>query len=158
MEITQLMSSETLDPSNEDAHEWARRLGAKGWGTPTWPAEYGGGGLSQLEAKVLNEELDRAGAFNPEIDATHVIVSLIGVHFMPFAVGDIVERFMGTSPFHASFVEDRKAAVRMQVRDLVLDVGRQEDDPLLEQAREDVECKFLFRIRSAQRLVNISRN
>jgi TetR/AcrR family transcriptional regulator len=62
----------------------------------------------------------REGAFNPELDATHLVVSMIGIHFMPFAISDIVERFTGTSPFLASFVEDRKTAVRMQVRDLVL--------------------------------------
>lgn len=84
------------------------------------------GGLGKTINDVLCAGLEfaklgqREGAFNPEIDAPHVIVSLIGIHFMPFAVGDIVERFMGTSPFHASFVEERKAAVRMQVRDLVL--------------------------------------
>lgn len=61
----------------------------------------------------------RDGSFNPELDPTQIIVSLIGIHFMPFAIGDIVERFTGTSPFHASFVEDRKAAIRMQVRDLI---------------------------------------
>ncbi|MDB4937288.1 MAG: Transcriptional regulator, TetR family [Labilithrix sp.] len=62
----------------------------------------------------------REGAFNPDMDPTHVIVSLIGIHFMPFVLGEIVERFTGTSPFQASFVEERKAAVRAQVRDLVL--------------------------------------
>ena len=29
----------------EDASSWRDRLGEKGWGTPTWPSEYGGGGL-----------------------------------------------------------------------------------------------------------------
>jgi alkylation response protein AidB-like acyl-CoA dehydrogenase len=40
-------------------------MGAKGWGTPTWPAEYGGGGLSRAEARVLAEEMARIGARNP---------------------------------------------------------------------------------------------
>jgi hypothetical protein len=62
----------------------------------------------------------REGAFNPDIDASHAIVSIIGIHFMPFVIGDVVERFMGTSPFHSSFLEERKAAVRMQVRNMVL--------------------------------------
>ena len=50
----------------------------------------------------------REGVFNPDADLTHVVVSMIGIHFMPFALGEIVERFTGTSPFHASFVEERK--------------------------------------------------
>ena len=44
---------------------WKQRMGAKGWGTPTWPAEYGGGGLSAQQARVLQQEMSRIGAFNP---------------------------------------------------------------------------------------------
>jgi AcrR family transcriptional regulator len=62
----------------------------------------------------------REGAFNPGIDPAQAIVSIIGVLFMPFIIVDVVERFMGTSPFHASFVDERKAAVREQVRLMVL--------------------------------------
>ncbi|QUD87708.1 acyl-CoA dehydrogenase family protein [Phenylobacterium montanum] len=36
---------------------WRARLAEKGWTTPTWPKEYGGGGLSAAEARVLNQEL-----------------------------------------------------------------------------------------------------
>ena len=62
----------------------------------------------------------REGSFDADIDAAHAIVSMIGIHFMPFVISDVVERFMGTSPFQASFVAERKAAVRQQVRALVL--------------------------------------
>jgi len=44
---------------------WRRAMGEKGWGTPTWPAAYGGGGLSRAEAKVLSEEMAAIGAYNP---------------------------------------------------------------------------------------------
>ncbi|HEY8574426.1 acyl-CoA dehydrogenase family protein [Phenylobacterium sp.] len=44
---------------------WKQRMGEKGWGTPTWPTAYGGGGLSKQEAKVLAEEMNRIGARNP---------------------------------------------------------------------------------------------
>ncbi|WP_337188489.1 acyl-CoA dehydrogenase family protein [Phenylobacterium sp.] len=40
---------------------WMRRMAAKGWTTPTWPKEYGGGGLSAEEARVLERELARGG-------------------------------------------------------------------------------------------------
>jgi AcrR family transcriptional regulator len=60
----------------------------------------------------------RSGEVAPEVDARHVIVSLIGVHIMPFAVGEVVERFTGASPFDPSFVRDRLLAVRTQVRTL----------------------------------------
>lgn len=62
----------------------------------------------------------REGVFNPDTDMAQVLVSLIGVHFMPFAIGEVVERFIGTSPFHASFVDQRKAAVREHIRTMVL--------------------------------------
>jgi alkylation response protein AidB-like acyl-CoA dehydrogenase len=48
-----------------DAALWKQRMGEKGWGTPTWPTEYGGGGLSRAEARVLAEEMGRIGARNP---------------------------------------------------------------------------------------------
>ncbi len=48
-----------------DMLAWKRAMGAKGWGTPTWPAKYGGGGLSPQQARVLGQEMARAGAFNP---------------------------------------------------------------------------------------------
>ena len=44
---------------------WREAMGERGWGTPTWPKEYGGGGLSRKQAAILNEELARAGAYNP---------------------------------------------------------------------------------------------
>ena len=44
-------------PSHPDERVWLDRMGAKGWTAPTWPAEYGGGGLSKDEAKVLAEEM-----------------------------------------------------------------------------------------------------
>ncbi len=48
-----------------DIQLWKERMGAKGWGTPTWPAQYGGGGLSAQQARVLQQEMSRIGAFNP---------------------------------------------------------------------------------------------
>ena len=48
-----------------DQDLWRQRLGAKGWGTPTWPKEYGGGGLSGAEARVLQQEMARIGVANP---------------------------------------------------------------------------------------------
>ena len=40
-----------------DQKIWLERMGAKGWTAPTWPVEYGGGGLSKEEAKVLTQEM-----------------------------------------------------------------------------------------------------
>ena len=50
---------------SETARAWRKAMGAKGWGVPTWPAEYGGGGLSVKQARVLHEEMAKLGARNP---------------------------------------------------------------------------------------------
>ena len=42
--------------------EWTAKLFAGGWICASWPAEYGGKGLSLLQQVVLNEEFARAGA------------------------------------------------------------------------------------------------
>jgi alkylation response protein AidB-like acyl-CoA dehydrogenase len=44
---------------------WRRRMGEKGWGAPTWPAAYGGGGLSAAQARVLAQEMAAMGVANP---------------------------------------------------------------------------------------------
>src|SRR5579862_2720216 len=56
---------EAASTPNADAELWRKRMGEKGWGTPTWPTEYGGGGLSPAEARIVVAELGRAGAPNP---------------------------------------------------------------------------------------------
>src|SRR5690606_36348965 len=59
------LMGEGPDPNDPDFVLWKKRMGEKGWGVPTWPAQYGGGGLSQREARVLREEMSKVGAFNP---------------------------------------------------------------------------------------------
>jgi alkylation response protein AidB-like acyl-CoA dehydrogenase len=50
---------------NADAKLWLDRMAERGWTAPTWPKEYGGGGLSPDEAKVLGQELARIRARPP---------------------------------------------------------------------------------------------
>jgi TetR/AcrR family transcriptional regulator len=66
----------------------------------------------------------REGAFAADVDPVQLIVTLVGVHFMPFAISNVVERFAGMSPFASAFVDERRRAVREQVRRLVLDPRR----------------------------------
>jgi alkylation response protein AidB-like acyl-CoA dehydrogenase len=40
-----------------DVKRWLDVMSARGWTAPTWPKEYGGGGLSPDEAKVLQQEM-----------------------------------------------------------------------------------------------------
>ena len=47
---------------NPDAKLWLERMAARGFTAPSWPKEYGGGGLSPDEARVLSQELAALGA------------------------------------------------------------------------------------------------
>ena len=50
---------------SEDQRLWLQRMGEKGWTVPEWPREYGGGGLSRAEAKVLKQEMASLGCRSP---------------------------------------------------------------------------------------------
>lgn len=50
---------------SEDQKLWLERMAARGWTAPDWPREYGGGGLSRAETKVLQEEMARIRARSP---------------------------------------------------------------------------------------------
>jgi acyl-CoA dehydrogenase len=50
---------------SEDQKNWLDRMAAKGWTVPTWPVEYGGGGLNSEQAKILKQELNRIKARKP---------------------------------------------------------------------------------------------
>ena len=54
-----------VGPLEGDAKLWRDRMGEKGWGVPTWPTQYGGGGLTPAEARVLQQEMNKIGARNP---------------------------------------------------------------------------------------------
>ena len=62
---TDISGSETPVPEEGDYKLWKHRMGAKGWGVPTWPAQYGGGGLTVAQARVLRDEMAAIGAWNP---------------------------------------------------------------------------------------------
>ena len=47
---------------NPEAKLWLDRMAEKGWTAPTWPKEYGGGGLTKEEAGILGVEMRRVRA------------------------------------------------------------------------------------------------
>ncbi len=55
-----------------------------------------------------------------EGDPKHVVLSAIGFHFMPFILGELVERYTGTAPFDPAFVEKRRVELVRQARNLHL--------------------------------------
>ncbi|WP_374656889.1 acyl-CoA dehydrogenase family protein [Phenylobacterium sp.] len=46
-----------FEGSSDPQIVWLNRMAEKGWTAPTWPAAYGGGGLSRDQARVLEQEL-----------------------------------------------------------------------------------------------------
>ena len=52
-------SADLTQEHYEIGKAFRRDLGAKGWLAPTWPKEFGGGGLTADHAVVINEELAR---------------------------------------------------------------------------------------------------
>jgi len=51
--------------ASEAQRLWLERMAARGWTVPDWPKDYGGGGLSPAETKVLREEMARLGCRPP---------------------------------------------------------------------------------------------
>ena len=51
--------------SHPDAKVWLDNMGSKGWTCPTWPREYGGGGLTREENRILQDELTSINARSP---------------------------------------------------------------------------------------------
>jgi alkylation response protein AidB-like acyl-CoA dehydrogenase len=72
-----------------DALLWKQRMAEKGWGTPTWPKQYGAGGLSQAEARVLNQEMERIGAYNPMVGMG---LSMFGPTLLEYGTEDQKQR------------------------------------------------------------------
>ena len=58
--------SSKLQFQNEDQKLWFERMRDRGWFAPGWPREYGGGGLSPKEARVLETEMARLGCRQPQ--------------------------------------------------------------------------------------------
>ena len=50
---------------NPDTKVWLDRMASRGWTAPTWPTEYGGGGLSPEKLQVLEDEMRRINAPAP---------------------------------------------------------------------------------------------
>lgn len=53
------------DWAHPDQKLWMDRMAGRGWTVPDWPTQYGGGGLSPAETKILREEMKRMGARTP---------------------------------------------------------------------------------------------
>ena len=75
--------------THKDTRLWLDRMIEKGWTAPTWPVEYGGGGLDNDEYMVLIQELRRIGARVPLMGMG---ISLIGPTLLEYGTEDQKQR------------------------------------------------------------------
>ena len=72
--------------------QWLESMGARGWTVPDWPADYGGGGLSAAETKVLKEEMAAIGARSP---LTSFGISMLGPALLKFGNDAQKKHYLG---------------------------------------------------------------
>ena len=60
---------------------WLDVMASRGWTVPDWPSEYGGGGLSPAETKILKEEMRDLGCRPP---LTSFGISMLGPALLKF--------------------------------------------------------------------------
>ena len=78
----------------KDFKEWRLKLANKGWGAPTWPTEYGGGGLTQTEARIIDDEMIAAGAFNPISGLSGMGITMVGPTILEYGTEDQKNRHL----------------------------------------------------------------
>jgi alkylation response protein AidB-like acyl-CoA dehydrogenase len=71
--------------------QWLEAMAARGWTVPDWPKDYGGGGLSPPETRVLKEELVRIGARPP---LTSFGISMLGPALLKFGTEEQKRHFL----------------------------------------------------------------
>jgi len=59
------MGGRNPEIDHPDQVVWCDRMAERGWTVPHWPREYGGGGLSKEQVKVLRQEMRAIGARSP---------------------------------------------------------------------------------------------
>ena len=76
---------------SEDERLWLERMAERGWTAPEWPRQYGGGGLSREQAKVLAQEMARIHARPP---LASFGVWMLGPALLRFGTEEQKQRFL----------------------------------------------------------------
>jgi acyl-CoA dehydrogenase len=76
---------------NDAQRRWLEVMAERGWTVPDWPREYGGGGLSPAETKVLRQEMARIGARSP---LTSFGISMLGPALLKYGTEAQKKRFL----------------------------------------------------------------
>ena len=76
---------------SEAQRQWLESMAGRGWTVPDWPKDYGGGGLSPAEAKILKAEMARIGARSP---LTSFGISMLGPALLKYGSEEQKQRFL----------------------------------------------------------------
>jgi len=71
--------------------QWLEVMAERGWTVPDWPKEYGGGGLSPTESRVLKDEMQRIGARPP---LTSFGISMLGPALLKFGTEEQKQHYL----------------------------------------------------------------
>ncbi|MEZ5551170.1 MAG: acyl-CoA dehydrogenase family protein [Pseudomonadales bacterium] len=74
-----------------DARLWLNRAAERGWTAPTWPTQYGGGGLNREEARILTQEMAAIRALPP---AVGMGLAMIGPTLLEFGTEEQKQRHL----------------------------------------------------------------
>ena len=77
--------------NNADADRWRDAMAERGWTAPTWPTEYGGGGLGFEENQVLQQEMAAAKALPPSVGMG---LAMIGPTLLEFGTDEQKQRHL----------------------------------------------------------------
>ena len=75
----------------DDQRAWLDKAGERGWTVPDWPKEYGGGGLTPEEAKILKREMKKMGVRTP---LTSFGISMLGPALLKFGTEEQKKRYL----------------------------------------------------------------
>jgi acyl-CoA dehydrogenase len=71
--------------------QWLDVMASRGWTVPDWPKEYGGGGLSPAETKVLKEEMAALGCRSP---LTSFGISMLGPALLKYGTEEQKKHYL----------------------------------------------------------------
>ena len=76
---------------SDEQRLWLERMAERGWTAPQWPTEYGGGGLSREQAKILQAEMAHIVARRP---LESFGIDMLGPALFRFASEEQKQRFI----------------------------------------------------------------
>jgi acyl-CoA dehydrogenase len=71
--------------------QWLDVMASRGWTVPDWPTEYGGGGLTAAEAKILKEEMAALGCRPP---LTSFGISMLGPALLKYGTEEQKRKYL----------------------------------------------------------------